>query len=128
MYRLLDIRCLRTTPYHPQCSGLVERFNQILKALLRKSATKDGKDWDKLLPYLLFAYREAPQESTDFPPLNSFMGKVSEVLNETWEAREKTDESVMSYLMLMRERLEKMTQLAQTNKSQGTTGAEDVVR
>jgi len=28
-------------------------------AAVRKVAKKDGKDWDRLLPYLLFAYREA---------------------------------------------------------------------
>ena len=66
VYRLLNIQRLRTTPYHPHCNGLVERFIQTLKAMLRKSATKDGKDWDKLLPYLLFAYREVPQESTSW--------------------------------------------------------------
>ena len=126
MYRLLNVQRLRTTPYHPQCNGLVERFNQTLKAMLRKSATKDGKDWDKLLPYLLFAYREVPQESTGFSPFELLYGRSVrgplDVLKETWEAREKTDESVVSYLMLMRERLERMTELAQTNTSQAQQG------
>eukprot|EP00731_Ephydatia_muelleri_P014418 Em0008g138a len=126
MYRLLNVQRLRTTPYHPQCNGLVERFNQTLKAMLRKSATKDGKDWDKLLPYLLFAYREVPQESTGFSPLELLYGRSVrgplDVLKETWEAREKTDENVVSYLMLMRERLERMTELAQTNTSQAQQG------
>ena len=45
---------------------LVERFNGTLKAMLRKAAIEDGKDWDKLLPYLLFAYREVPQTFTGF--------------------------------------------------------------
>ncbi len=27
--------------------------------MLRKAASESGKDWDKLLPYLLFAYRGA---------------------------------------------------------------------
>ena len=53
-YHCLGIRPIRTSPYHPQTDELVERFNQTLKAMLRKSATKDGKDWDKLIQYLLF--------------------------------------------------------------------------
>ena len=52
MYRLLHIKALRTSPYHPQCDGLVERFNKTLKEMLRKTAKEEGKDWDKLLPYL----------------------------------------------------------------------------
>ncbi|KAL5479791.1 hypothetical protein EMCRGX_G023369 [Ephydatia muelleri] len=45
-----------------------------------------------------------------------------DVLKETWKAREKTNESVLFYLMIMRERLEKMSQLAQTNTSQAQQG------
>ena len=32
---------------------------------IRKTAEEEGKNWDKLLPYLLFAYREVPQASPD---------------------------------------------------------------
>lgn len=41
----------------------------MLKSMLRKAMDKEGKDWDKLLPYLLFAYREMPQASTGFSPV-----------------------------------------------------------
>jgi len=33
--RLLDLKQLTTTPYHPQCNGLVERFNGTLKTMLK---------------------------------------------------------------------------------------------
>ena len=48
LYRLLHIRPIRTSPYHPQTDGLVERFNQTLKSMLRKVATQEGEAWDKL--------------------------------------------------------------------------------
>ena len=74
LYRMLHVHPIRTSPYHPQTDGLVERFNQTLKSMLRKCATKEGKDWDKLLPYLLFAYREVPQASTGFSPFDLLYG------------------------------------------------------
>ena len=66
VYRLLHNELIRMSPYHPQTDGLAERFNQTLKAMLKKAVSEDGKDWDCLIPYLLFAYREVPQSSTRF--------------------------------------------------------------
>ena len=74
LYRLLHVQRIRTSPYHPQTDGLVERFNGTLKSMLHKTAVK-GKDWDKLLPYLLSAYREVPQASTGFSPFKLMYGR-----------------------------------------------------
>ena len=52
--------------------------------MLRKYMTKSGKDWDKLLPYLLFAYREVPQASTGFAPFELFYGRPVYVALWMW--------------------------------------------
>ena len=122
VYQLLSVRAIRTSPYHPQTDGLVERFNQTLKAMLRKVADNEGKDWDKLLPYILFAYREVPQASTRFSPPKLLYGRLVrgplDVLRESWEADSCGGESVVSYILAIREKLEKMTELVQENLSQ----------
>ncbi len=69
--RLLRVKQLRTTVYHPQTDGLVERFNQTLKQMLRRVVAEDKHDWDLMLPYVLFWIREVPQASTGFTPSNS---------------------------------------------------------
>ena len=43
VYRLLGVKPIRTSPYHPQTDGLVERISGTLKAMLRKAAIEDGK-------------------------------------------------------------------------------------
>ena len=125
LYRLLHVKALRTSPYHPQTDGLVERFNGTLKGMLRKSAQEDGKDCYKLLPFILFAYREAPQESTGFSTFELLYRRdvrgPLDAVKEEWETSPKSKENVISHIMLMREGLERMTTLVQGNlrKAQG---------
>ncbi|XP_072316854.1 uncharacterized protein [Eucyclogobius newberryi] len=100
-HRQLGITPIKTTPYHPQTDGLVERFNQTLKKMLRKFVADIGRDWDKWLPYLLFAYREVPQASTGFSPFELLYGwdvqGPLDLLLKTWEvpATTTSDRSVV---------------------------------
>jgi len=73
--RLLSIKKLTTTPYHPQCNGLVERFNATLKTMLTRMCSERPKDLDRYIDALLFAYREAPQESLGFAPFEMLYGR-----------------------------------------------------
>ncbi len=68
LYHLVGIHQIRTTPYHPQTDGLVERFNRTFKDMLKRVLVESTRDWDQLVPYVLFAYREVPQASTGFSP------------------------------------------------------------
>ena len=119
LYRLLHIHSIWTSSYHPQTDGLVERFNQSLKGMLRKSVADEGKNWDKLIPYLLFAYREVPQASTGFSPFELLYGRnvrgPLDVLRETWEASQQSEESVVSYVLATQEKLRSMAELVEEN-------------
>ncbi|PIK45484.1 hypothetical protein BSL78_17652 [Apostichopus japonicus] len=72
---LLEIDHLKSSPYHPQTNGLVERFNGTLKSMLRAFVTQQPESWDRYIPYLLFAYREVPQSSTGFSPFELLYGR-----------------------------------------------------
>jgi len=119
LYNLLQIHQIRTSPYHPQTDGLVERFNRTLKSLLRKLVNKEGRDWDRLLPYILFAYREVPHDTTGFSPFELLYGREVrgplDVLKDVWEANRKSDESVVSHILLVRERMEEMSEVVEEN-------------
>ena len=119
--RLLSLQQLTTTPYHPMCNGLVERFHATLKQMLRRMCAERPKEWDKYLPALLFAIREVPQESLGFAPFELLYGRSVRgpmaILRELW-ASEINDEQVLStyqYVIELRERLEQTCKLAREN-------------
>ncbi|XP_069138852.1 uncharacterized protein [Argopecten irradians] len=121
--RLLSIRRLTTTPYHPMCNGLVERFNGTLKQMLKRTCAERPKDWDKYINSLLFAYREVPQESLGFSPFELLYGRTVRgpmmILRELW-TKDVADDDVKTtyqYVVDLRERLEETCKLAQEQLS-----------
>ncbi|KAL5475858.1 hypothetical protein EMCRGX_G025729, partial [Ephydatia muelleri] len=130
LYAMLKVHPIRTTPYHPQTDGLVERFNQTLKAMLRRTVDQEGKDWDRLIPFLLFVYREVPQVSTGFSPFELLYGRMVrgplDVVKEAWESEQAeqsgVEESVVSYVLSIQEKLNQMAGLVRANmeKAQAT--------
>ena len=72
--KMLGIEKLNTTTSHPQCNGVVKRFNQTLKTMLRKQAAKFGVLWYQYLSGVLWAYHNLP------PPPHSSTGEKQSFL------------------------------------------------
>ena len=51
--RLLDVLQSTTTPCHPLCNGLVEKFNGTLKKMLRRLCSEQPKQWHSYINALL---------------------------------------------------------------------------
>ncbi|KAL1269051.1 hypothetical protein QQF64_031340 [Cirrhinus molitorella] len=114
--RLLRVKQLRTTVHHSQTDGLVERFNQTLKQMLKRVAAEDKKDWDLLIPYVLFGIREVPQASTGFTPFELLFGRqprgLLDVAKEAWEQQQPAPlRSTIEHVREMRERIERIMPL-----------------
>ena len=71
---LLGIEKTRTTPYHPQSDGLVERMNRTLLMMLSIRAQEEER-WDEFLPELLMAYRASVHDTTKFTPYRLMFGR-----------------------------------------------------
>ena len=115
--RLLSIKGLTSTPYHPICNGLVERWNGTLKSMLKRLCQDQPKQWHRLINPVLFAYREVPQESTGFSPFQLLYGRSvrgPRILKELWTKEVNIPEvkSSYEYVTELREHLEDSLKLA----------------
>ena len=70
----LKVKHNKSTAFHAQSQGALERFHQTLKSLLRAYCTELSADWEEGLPWLLLAAREVVQESTGFSPNDLVFG------------------------------------------------------
>ena len=117
--RILSIKQLTTTPYHPTCKGLVERFKGALKKILRRLCNEQPRQWHRFVNPLLFAYREAPQEATGFSPFELLYGrtvhKPVQIIKELWIGETDGTEIKTSYqyVLELREHLDNTMKIAQ---------------
>ena len=78
--------------------------------MLKKFVGRKGKDWDEYLPYLLFAYREVPQEFTGFSPFELLFGRQVRgplnILKEAWKAQEGEETPAVVHMMEMCEQIQ----------------------
>lgn len=70
----LQVTQIKTSPYHPQCDGMLERFHSTLKGMMRKTC-KAAKEWDLYLPYACFAFRDSIHSATGYTPFQLLFGR-----------------------------------------------------
>ena len=125
LFEQLGISRIKTSVYHPEANGLVERFNGTLKQMLRKFVGECTEYWDKYLPYLLFAYREVPCQSTGYSPFELLYGRTIRgplaVIKETWLVDKSPETNLVTHVIEVRRRMaamkEAVTDSLKTNQA-----------
>ena len=79
MCKLLGISKTRTTPYHPQFDGLIERFNQALLSMLRIAASENPFEWEDHLRPLCMAYNSSVHPTTGYTPFYFMFGRNTRI-------------------------------------------------
>jgi len=80
--RVWGVNQSRTTPYHPQVNGVVERNNRMLGDALRSLLLgKSLEEWDTVLPQIMHAYLTPPLSSTQETPNFLTLGRETRVLD-----------------------------------------------
>ena len=83
----LHIDRIRTTPYHPEGNGVVERMHGTLGPMLTK-ASAEGLDWVGQVPFAMFALRSAPNRDSLYSPFELVYGRQVrtplDILHQGW--------------------------------------------
>ena len=114
----LGIRHHTSSAYHPESQGALERFHQTLKSMIRTYCLSNEKEWDQGIPFLLFAVRDAKQESLGFSPFELVYGHTVrgplKLLKERWLIEESRT-SLIDYVAKFKGRLRETWTIAREN-------------
>jgi hypothetical protein len=71
----LGTKLIRSSAYHPQTDGQIERINQILEDMLRACVIQYDKHWDKCLALAEFSFNNSYQSSIKMAPFEALYGR-----------------------------------------------------
>ena len=115
----LGAKQIKSSAYHPESQGALERFHSTLKNMIRTFCLDNEKDWDEGISLLLFAVRESVQESLGFSPFELVFGHSVrgplKLLKENWLSENTESLNLLDYVSKFRNKLKKACELAQQN-------------
>ena len=118
---LLGIKKRRTTSYHPQSNGMVERFHRHLKSALR--AAGDPNHWSEHLPLVLLGIRTTMKDDSGYSPSCLLYGEDIRLPDET-NVTSDQDYDPTNFVSILRNQLRCMKP-AETRVSETATYVPD---
>ena len=114
----LGVKQFKSSAYHSESQGAIERFHQTLKNMIRACCFEYHTEWDQGIHMLLFAVREAVQDSRGFSPFALVFGRTVrgslKLLKENWLATEPPT-NILDQVSDLRQRRTSACDIAQKN-------------
>ncbi len=118
----LGIDKVRTSPYHPETNGAVERMHGTMKSILGK-CIDDGLDWVEQVCFVLFVLRQMPHADSEYSPFDMVYGfRVRTPLDALYHGLYEVEAeklNVCEWVTRMAERLENVRDSAALGVAKG---------
>jgi len=103
-----------SSPNHPECQGMCERYNQTFKNMLHHAIRENGAQWHLVVPLLVWALQEVKNEVTGVSPYMCVYGFTPKgplsILQKNWagltELPPNFGKSASQYMQELKEKLE----------------------
>lgn len=82
LQRLMGVKLLMSTAFHPQTDGTSERMVRTVSQILRTMVRPDQRDWARKLPMVEFAVNSSRNSSTGFAPFELNYGYIPPMMRE----------------------------------------------
>ena len=76
IYKLLGVRKISTSSYHPHGNGGVERVNHTMAQTLAMVVNEPQNNWDAQISHVEFAYNNSVSAATGLAPNEVHMGRL----------------------------------------------------
>lgn len=124
--RILGTQRSRTTAYHPQANGCVERWHRTLKTALKAHLIESGS-WTDLLPTVLLGLRAALRDDTNTSAAELTIGQPLRLPGEMLEPHERP-EDVGTFLRQLQDHMKTLRPAPHRSSSKPTFVPKDLRR
>lgn len=112
--KILKIKKLQTSPYHPQTNGALEKSHHSLSNYLRNFASDDPNNWDTWVPFAMFCYNSTPHTVTQFMPFELLFGHKPQIPSSFLKSPEPLY-TYDDYAKELKYRMQKSNEIAKEN-------------
>lgn len=110
--KLLGSKRIRSSPYHAQANGMIERFHRTMKAAIECHTT----NWSDALPIVLMGLRTAHKEDLDASPAEMIYGTTIKLPGEFFDEA-KNDQLSSDFTQELRRVMEQLRPVPASNHS-----------
>ena len=119
----------KSTPYHPQGNGMVERLHRTLGSIVAKTTEKKG-NWARVVPLALYFLRCTPSRATGVSPFMITHGWEPKtplrVLYQSWVQQDMGGVDLSEWVSENQDRVEAARDLATSTATQASTKRAEV--
>lgn len=112
--KIYRIRQIRTTAFHPQSNGSIERSHHLLVEYLKQYVNED-EEWDEWLELAAYSYNTSVHDGTQYTPYELVFGKLARQPSSEPFQEDQLSRTYSDYLSELMQRIHSIQDTARQN-------------